>query len=113
MSEAAASLGRDGISADMEDHSHDRTPLRSLIALSHISVPAFPLVWPQESLILQLFLDTCVHPKPAASDLADKAAPGREALRKWTSVAAIRNTAVKTQQAAVLLPKFLLLQPTA
>lgn len=85
----------------MEDHSHDWTPLRCLIAQRRVSVPAFPLCGLRSRSSCSFF-QTCMCPKAAGADLTQTK---RQALRKSTSVAAICIMAVKTQQATVLLPK--------
>lgn len=83
------------------------TGLCSLIAPSHITVPAFPPcglggVNPSCSFSSHLQSASAVlHP----SHFRREAASGREALRKSARVAAIHILAVKTQQAAALLPK--------
>lgn len=96
----------------MEDPSHDQTPLRSLIGLSNISVPAFPprglRRWPS----CRSFIPAHVR-KNAASDLTDEAAP---TVRLWGSQRVLLQSILlpwRHSRPQRSCPKFLLLQPTA
>lgn len=92
--------GRGSISGSWKTTVMIGPPLLSLIAPSHISVPAFPLcdLKSRSSCSLQASKSCTFWPHAQSSS-------GCEALRKSASIAATRIMAVKTQQATLLLPK--------